>query len=413
MAGRKQHFIRQLLLRGFEATRTQKRKVQVWLYQRDSEPVLVGTDNVFAQRDFYGSAPSAPDERITATEVKLRTVVADLRARATQGVHQIGPSAVIAELMRLSSIRSRWVGTIFEDVGAGTIDAAIDQTKDELSVMSLLKRLIAEEPDYLPSTIAQIFEAQLGRKLAPSEREQVAWMAEYAERNLDGFRELIDPAYLHEQLRDFHPKLKEAATAGHLRGVAQSFDGSEYGRYLEGFSWTVCVEGELPYMLGDCGPLYLDGERNVVGPIGVGDRSEVRCLAMPISRTQLVVGELEPSRAGIDANAVNQASVAWSRHGFVASERSDYCLGLQAVLGSKIDSYLESILDGGLSGSLKSVAASAGGLAKVGIRWQRPQILRSPIFADTVNAGRSLPPCKDDTQGFELRQRRSAPPLCL
>jgi hypothetical protein len=57
MAGRKQHFIPQLLLRGFPARKTKKGKTQVWLYQRGKDPTCPATDNVFAQRDFYGSSP--------------------------------------------------------------------------------------------------------------------------------------------------------------------------------------------------------------------------------------------------------------------------------------------------------------------------------------------------------------------
>lgn len=69
MSGRKQHFIPQLVQRGFAAAKGRK-STQVYVFSKGKQPYLTATDRVAAQRDFY-SPPSdeeSLDDKITHYE---------------------------------------------------------------------------------------------------------------------------------------------------------------------------------------------------------------------------------------------------------------------------------------------------------------------------------------------------------
>lgn len=67
MAGRKNHYVPQLLLRGFAVEG--KKSPQIYVYERDKPPRLTGTQNYAAQRDFYiNEIDTSVDDRITDYE---------------------------------------------------------------------------------------------------------------------------------------------------------------------------------------------------------------------------------------------------------------------------------------------------------------------------------------------------------
>lgn len=84
MAGRKQHFIPQGLLKGFEARRSGE-KIQVFVCTRAKPPFVAATDGIAAEKDFYSHPPTdgspSLDDVITEFESKeLGKLIAELRS---------------------------------------------------------------------------------------------------------------------------------------------------------------------------------------------------------------------------------------------------------------------------------------------------------------------------------------------
>jgi len=68
VAGRKHHTIPRFLLNGFASGKRGK-VVNVWYYRKGSQGIETNTENVGAERDFYGTKEESDlDERITALE---------------------------------------------------------------------------------------------------------------------------------------------------------------------------------------------------------------------------------------------------------------------------------------------------------------------------------------------------------
>lgn len=140
MAGRKQHYIPQCLLSGFEASRSGKGS-QVFVYRRSAAPFLSWIGDVAAQRDFY-SSPSTDgtptlDDVITSYENRLGPMLAAMRDRAPG---PIVDGAVPAELVVHLCVRSAFLRSYFDSAaqelitGVGALFGDSDRLRDHLGL---------------------------------------------------------------------------------------------------------------------------------------------------------------------------------------------------------------------------------------------------------------------------------------
>jgi hypothetical protein len=84
MAGSKQHYIPQSLLRGFAVQRARKTKIeQVWVLPTTGEPFCPAIDGIAAQHYFYSELSTAGertlDDAITDYEGRFTSILTDIR----------------------------------------------------------------------------------------------------------------------------------------------------------------------------------------------------------------------------------------------------------------------------------------------------------------------------------------------
>jgi hypothetical protein len=115
MSGRKQHFIPQILLRGFE-TAPSRKKGQTIVFKRGREPYVSAITDVGAQRDFYsgkriGSDQTTLDDLITEYENRLGTKLQQLRSSTPD---QSVNASLAAEVVTHLTVRSAFLRETFK-----------------------------------------------------------------------------------------------------------------------------------------------------------------------------------------------------------------------------------------------------------------------------------------------------------
>src|SRR5205085_12024747 len=117
MAGRKQHHIPRLLLRGFIAPEFAPAQ-RVWLFRRNKAGIVVNIRDAAAQRNFYSAAkadvadPQTLDDVITDYEsIVLAPIIA--RFRACQNGQKV-PSDQAAEAVVHLIVRAAHIRDVFE-----------------------------------------------------------------------------------------------------------------------------------------------------------------------------------------------------------------------------------------------------------------------------------------------------------
>ena len=113
MSGRKQHYIPQCLLRGFEASRSGKGP-QVVVLRRGREPYLSSIEDVAAKRNFYSELShdgrKTLDDLITVYESRLGSILTELRASEPGALVD---SSLAAELVTHLTVRSAFLRGVF------------------------------------------------------------------------------------------------------------------------------------------------------------------------------------------------------------------------------------------------------------------------------------------------------------
>ncbi|MFG1221141.1 DUF4238 domain-containing protein [Xanthobacter wiegelii] len=139
MSGRKQHYIPQMLLRGFSSAGVGKKK-QVFVYKRSQPPFSVSTEGIAAQREFYSPTSSAKgeslDDAITHYEQKILSPALTTMRSAPNGA--IVERDIVSEAINHLTIRNAQVRNIAGDAMVRTLSNILDC----ISIPSEAQRLL-------------------------------------------------------------------------------------------------------------------------------------------------------------------------------------------------------------------------------------------------------------------------------
>lgn len=343
MAGRKQHFIPQYLLRNFEASKTRKES-QVVVYKKGAQPYTTSTKGVAAQRDFYSppadGSEATLDDIITTFESESFNPALD-RLIATQSGDLVDSDLASVVIVHLS-IRAAHTRGSFAQLACGLFT----QFEDALSDPNKLRKLMdvdSDAPDSKTITeIAQTLDALGAGNLPTKERRQLERIIRFK------FREKFDllaPSVTSDALtqltaiRDALPKLIEK---GHLAALQKSLSPDERLKALERLQWRVIsVDAPAHVLLPDCVAVVAnsDGE---MSPFTMASNEDVALVAMPISATQILVGSLRPQIPEIES--LNLTLAKCSMDFFVSSVESAELEVLQAHIGEAINSFTDDLI---------------------------------------------------------------------
>lgn len=334
MAGRKQHYIPQCLLKGFEASRSGK-GAQVIVFRHGRKPFISGVSDVAAQRDFYSGlseeGQKTLDEVITEYENRLGSLLNELRS--TEPGEPIPPwlaAEVVSHLtirtasvrdlfglgaQELMSVASSFIGdsnVVRQHLKIDTaepdpiiieeIDKAIDQTLPGLPLVacSMLKRVAMFR-------LRESFSEEYGNHLRPF---------------MDGIDSLIRS--LPKIVRDGHTKALSKTVVPEVRVSA-----------LAALHWTkIGIDSGQHFVLPDCIAMArANGEDREYMPHFLHSNDELTVIVMPLSASELLIGCRDAETPAVDAVAMNRVAAKCALDFFVASRCDEETLDASALIG--------------------------------------------------------------------------------
>lgn len=347
MAGRKQHYIPQSLLRGFEASRSGK-KSQVVVYGLGATPFVTSTEGIAAQKDFY-STPSTDDvdtlddlitnfetERFNPILIALRSVrngMVDAQQAATAVVHLTIRSAHLrGAFVKFSHELFDHFGVVLQNSEATREFAGIDSAQPD-SLLGQEIALTLESPQFagLPAKDRTVLEKLIRFRVREKFDESIQGTAPMLQKHIHSMEQAF-PA---------------AIEKGHLNALERSLVSESRVATLMKLRWEVICVDTQHFVLPDC--LAIAGVGKTVAdmqPYTMSSDVQVTLVAMPISSTQVLIGSREDVR--VDPLLLNLEFARCSLEFFVSSKIDPDADHIAKEIGTEIAAITASQIKGAL-----------------------------------------------------------------
>lgn len=319
MAGRKQHYIPQFILKGF-ARGSGGKKSQVVVFDQSGRTFAAATDGVAAARYFYsllnveGDEPTL-DDSITLYEGSLAVLVARLRT-VTAG-NKLSMPGVVKLVVHLGLRNANTRKTV--SFAAEEMFGLMGETLETPERLRALLELDAANPtetiraslekvlDQLPNEITNAFQ---------NRGQAMAWAYEKLQNNFDAMFDETRTE-LSQIFQTVVDNLENFAADSHVKALSKSLAPEQRVEALRDMVWTCeTVPGDC-LLMPDCvvigreyGGPYL--------PTILFDSAKVDELLMPISSSHILVGRR--GHAPDDFAELNRAIAACSWDFFVGGE---------------------------------------------------------------------------------------------
>jgi hypothetical protein len=315
MAGKRQHYVPQLLQRGFLAQPSEEAE-RTWLHRRGAKARLVGIRDVGVEDWFYSrkatDGQSTLDDAITDYEGDLSKSVRVLREApfgSPVDAHHAAETVVhlVTRTAHLRGVMSAGMTSIVREVEALFSDPA------RLGGMMGLTgpALAGAVTDAIRSTAADL--VPVGIPSAFSERLLTAIMRELGDQFVAQAVAMLGPLFpnlfggLADKVRDAHNGI-----------VAKPLEDHGWVKALAGFDWT--IEAAVDLILPDC--VALARERDgVLAPLLFTTAAEAEIVVLPVASDRMLVGRR--GSAAIDLSRFNEEAAAASENFFIAARFFD------------------------------------------------------------------------------------------
>ncbi len=320
MAGIKQHYIPQLLQRGFEASKSGKHS-QVWVFRKGQAPYKSSTEGVGAQRHFY-SDPSTDDDAldniITRYEqVVLTPAVNGLRSAPVGAVESDLAASVVSHLtVRAAFMRGsfgemakKFLARMSQEMSCAESARAF-MGVDSVSEESILDKVVAENLSEDAAMLPEVARQRIGRMVKFRFREHFGSDFKSMSGMLGKYMEIFAHAF------------PRAIEDGHIRALEKELVPQKRTEKLKAFHWKLIQVPEGSHVvLPDCLALANDhADRSQLKPYTLADDDTLACVLMPVSSSRLLLG----SQADFAVNWATLNSVlARSALDFFISSRND------------------------------------------------------------------------------------------
>lgn len=333
MSGRKQHYIPQCLLRGFEAARSGKH-AQVLVFRSGRQPYLSSTEGVAAERDFYSGLSmddrKSLDDRITDYECRLGPLLVQLR-NSVSGAQV--DSSFAAEVVTHLTVRGAFIRDIF-GLGLQEMLAGVSAFfANEESLRSWMGIDCLEPTQVLAEEIDRAIEAlrpQLPVTLPPTLLRRVLLV--HLRERFSSLHSQQAPHFFNG-IAEFAATVSSVIRGGHIRVLDESLVPSERAQALASLHWTVqhIVDGTL--ILPDCLALSVRGHHeNPYNSYLLDSNKELEQVLLPLSSNRLLVGSRDLV-VPVAADHFNRWAAACSLDFFVSSDATDKIAGFAGLIG--------------------------------------------------------------------------------
>lgn len=313
-----QHFLPQLLLRGF-ASRTKRKQGRtqffVRVFPREAAEYEANVKNIGAEGFFYQPEETGGiEERLSKQETRCSLMLERFR-RGEPVAHDDVP--LICEFVATLIVRTRHLrdglAAVSQMVG-DSIARAWEDPQNETALRRQVRQW-ADEPDN------RKFLAQL----PPHKRAQ-------ALKKLEGLFLDQFPRFVRQKTAGLN--FGQLATNAQRRTLAANLAPEQRVKTLAKLQWSVCEAQPHTYILADVGPVgVFPGESAI--ELLIKHVSVPRAVYLPISHSRLLVGSGEDDAGVPDEDALNWAAAELSRECFVASRSSDAERRLHGTLGRR------------------------------------------------------------------------------
>lgn len=343
MSGRKQHFIPQLVLRGFAASKG-KKSTQVHVFPKDRPRYITATEGVAAQRDFY-SPPSdeeSLDDKITHYEgAVLAPAIAALREGEPGLIDSNAAAAVVVHL----SVRSAFLRGTFSTATEELLNEMMkalgseDETRsllglDSLSPDSMMVKCIDEElRKVLPEGVGDAEQAFFAKLVHFRGREKFA----QTHSNLSSYASGVFQTLL--------KRLPEIVDNAHGRALGQSLVPQQRVDRLKAMTWALI---EAPhgahFVLPDCLAVGAKTEDfQELEPYALVGDDELSGVVLPVSAKKVLVGSTGEPR--LDATALNEQFARCSKDFIISSRDDAETQGAAALIGTSVMKFVGDLVN--------------------------------------------------------------------
>lgn len=346
MSGRKQHFIPQCLLRGFEAAKSGKLP-QVYVVRPSRPPYKTAVQDVAAQRHFYSklsnSGVKTLDDVITEYENHLGARLATLRAAMPgEAIDGVFAAEVVAHL----TVRGDAVRTTFDKgmrellAGARTIFSSSSSLRAYIGVDS-------NEPESMVVQIADEALKGLTQHFPqPGMLDTVRRMLLFRMR--ESFSEFFESSSgkLGEQFDTILAGLPKTVQTGHALALGESLTPAARMQTLSQMLWT-CVDAvaDEHFILPDCVAISQTGGSTSFVPYLLQSNDDASVVVMPLTAQRLLVGVASGAEA-FSVDGINVRSAECSFEFFVSSTcGEDVKLLAARIASASIPTVLEAVED--------------------------------------------------------------------
>lgn len=343
MAGRNQHYIPRLILRGFLARQT-ARDEYAWVARKSGEIFCGNLEGIAAQRDFY-SEPARPgeitlDQRITDYEQRLTPLVVKLRALA---VGAVVDTTIAAEVIAHLAPRAATIRSLFSDA----LGRLITQAAPVLADPDVLRRVAGlNAPAPTETFRTEVFEkikAQIPipHQNAPLELVESLAFA-WARENMDEWLESMRPD-IQIGLGMMDAMAPDRVRDGHQKALGQTLVADARVEKLSHLTWRIEPAPQGGALLPDCIALAYD-QAGLPAPYIMADQEDAAAIVMPLSDKLLLVG-LAPSATIPDLADFNAHAAACSDQLIVTAHRDHPLEDLLRTIGKRSEAFIAEHVD--------------------------------------------------------------------
>lgn len=342
MAGRKQHYIPQALLRGFEATKVGKH-TQVWVFRQGREAYVSSTEGVAAQRDFYSPLSIGQvtlDDQITNYESAVLTpAITELR--------ETEPGPVAADLAASAvthlSVRAAFVRGSFSEAAQQFLEHFSQVLRSHESTRAAMGVDSPNSQSMLAKTLEDEVRNQFGF-LDENARARIGKLVHFRvrERFASDYTNLAEQAHLQvELLKNYLP---QAIVFGHARALEQALVPQARMEKLRAMNWRVLQVNEpAHFVLPDCLALASGKEDfSELIPYSISNDEKLAGVVMPVSATRLLIGSF--GEATLELNALNDALAECSLDFFVSSKCDAATKAAACRIGHSVSRFSEKVV---------------------------------------------------------------------
>lgn len=323
MSGRKQHYIPQCLLKGFETPSRGKTK-KVWIFKKGQQPFISPTQDVATERHFYSELSKdgalTLDDRITQYENELGKLLNLLHEAPLDSPVD---ATIAAEVITHLTIRGAYLRDLFSIGVKHLIVGVTDLVSDKESLRMSLGMDADEPPPVFQEQIEKILSGHadfFARINVPKPiLRQMAFTL--TKENFDRFHADQSPELI-ALLNEMTSQTSTVLRTGHAKALASSLKPDPRVESLSQLEWKIHAIPEGDLILPDCVALSIQSNSTIPEPCILTELEKINIVLFPLCAKKLLIGHRAETSLP-DVQGFNQAAAACSHTFFVSASKTD------------------------------------------------------------------------------------------